>query len=111
VLASPSALRAQVPAQDGPPAINLPLAAWTTVGLKKGFLQEEFDKVGTRQIRLLNPGTTELSGAEAAMLDRGGLAIAQRMMYRRPCTGPTGWTRSWCGSRQSRTNTARPSSP
>jgi ABC-type nitrate/sulfonate/bicarbonate transport system substrate-binding protein len=81
VLASPSALHAQVRAPDGPPAINLPLAAWTTVGLKKGFLQEEFDKIGTRQIRLLNPGTTELSGAEAAMLDRGGLAIAQRMMY------------------------------
>src|SRR5262249_53960063 len=61
--------------------INLPLAAWTTVGLKKGFLKEEFAKIGTNEIRLLNPGTTELSGAEAAMLDRGGLAIAQRMMY------------------------------
>jgi sulfonate transport system substrate-binding protein len=61
--------------------INLPLAAWTTVGLKKEFLKEEFAKIGTNEIRLLNPGTSELSGAEAAMLDRGGLAIAQRMMY------------------------------
>jgi sulfonate transport system substrate-binding protein len=63
------------------PSINLPLAPWTTVALKKGILKEEFDKIGTRQIKLLNPGTSELSGAEAAMLDRGGLAIAQRMMY------------------------------
>lgn len=62
-------------------SINLPLAAWTTVALKKGILKEEFDKIGTTEIRLLNPGTAELSGAEAAMLDRGGLAIAQRMMY------------------------------
>lgn len=63
------------------PSINLPLEPWTTVALKKGFLQEEFDKIGTHEIHLLNPGTSELSGAEAAMLDRGGLAIAQRMMY------------------------------
>jgi ABC-type nitrate/sulfonate/bicarbonate transport system substrate-binding protein len=69
------------PEKGGPPSINLPLAAWTSVALKKGFLQEEFAKIGTTQIRLLNPGTSELSGAEAAMLDRGGLAIAQRMMY------------------------------
>jgi sulfonate transport system substrate-binding protein len=70
-----------VEAEEMLPSINLPLAPWTTVALRKGILKEEFDKIGTRQIKLLNPGTTELSGAEAAMLDRGGLAIAQRMMY------------------------------
>lgn len=63
------------------PVVNLPQAAWTVVALEKGFLKDEFDKIGTKQIRLLNPGTNELSGAEAALLDRGGLAIAQRMMY------------------------------
>src|SRR5437868_4212890 len=68
-------------AEDVLKSINLPLAAWTTVALKKGILKEEFEKIGTTEIRLLNPGTAELSGAEAAMLDRGGLAIAQRMMY------------------------------
>ncbi|WP_018428879.1 PhnD/SsuA/transferrin family substrate-binding protein [Hoeflea sp. 108] len=61
--------------------INLPKAAWTVVGLKKGFIQEEFAKIGIKDINLINPGTAELSGAEAALLDRGGLAIAQRMMY------------------------------
>ena len=67
--------------QGGPPSINLPMESWAVVALKTGILKEEFDKIGTRQIQLLNPGTSELSGAEAAMLDRGGLAIAQRMMY------------------------------
>jgi ABC-type nitrate/sulfonate/bicarbonate transport system substrate-binding protein len=74
---APTAVRAEEVLQS----VNLPLEAWTTVALRKGFLQEEFDKIGTHKIQLLNPGTTELSGAEAAMLDRGGLAIAQRMMY------------------------------
>lgn len=61
--------------------INLPKAAWTVVGFEKGFIQEEFAKIGIKDINLINPGTSELSGAEAALLDRGGLAIAQRMMY------------------------------
>ncbi|RJG40505.1 ABC transporter substrate-binding protein [Mesorhizobium sp. DCY119] len=61
--------------------INLPQAAWTVVGYEKGFIQEEFAKIGITDIKLINPGTAELSGAEAALLDRGGLAIAQRMMY------------------------------
>ncbi|PWK76684.1 ABC transporter substrate-binding protein [Aminobacter sp. AP02] len=61
--------------------INLPQAAWTVVGQRKGIIQEEFAKIGITDIKLINPGTAELSGAEAALLDRGGLAIAQRMMY------------------------------
>ena len=65
----------------GPLSINLPLEGWTVVAQKTGILKEEFAKIGTTQIQLLNPGTSELSGAESAMLDRGGLAIAQRMMY------------------------------
>lgn len=61
--------------------INLPKEAWTVVGYKKGFIQEEFSKIGVADVNLINPGTAELSGAEAALLDRGGLAVAQRMMY------------------------------
>jgi len=68
-------------ADDVLQSINLPIEPWTTVAMAKGFLQEEYDKIGTHEIKLLNPGTAELSGAEAAMLDRGGLAIAQRMIY------------------------------
>ena len=71
----------QSAAQAGPPAINLPLEGWTVVAQDKGILKEEFDKIGTTEIRLLDPGTTQMSGAEAALLDRGGLAFAQRMMY------------------------------
>lgn len=61
--------------------INLPKAAWTVVGFEKGFIQEEYAKIGVTDINLIYPGTAELSGAEAALLDRGGLAIASRMMY------------------------------
>lgn len=68
-------------AEEALPSINLPIEPWTTVAYEKGFLQEEYAKIGTHEIKLLNPGTTELSGAEAALLDRGGLAIAQRMIY------------------------------
>ncbi|MBV9237199.1 MAG: ABC transporter substrate-binding protein [Xanthobacteraceae bacterium] len=70
------------PAQaDQPlPSINLPIEGWTVVALKKGFLQEEYNKLGTK-VNLVDPGTTQLIGAESALLDRGGLAIAQRMIY------------------------------
>jgi len=61
-------------------AINLPIEGWTVVAREKGFLAAQYDRLGT-QVTLLDPGTTQLIGAEAAMLDRGGLAIATRMMY------------------------------
>ena len=63
------------------PSINLPLSIWTVIAQEKGFLAEAFAPLGTSTIRLVDPGTAQLSGTEAALLDRGGLAIAQRMMY------------------------------
>lgn len=94
ILALAISLPAAVPAAETKPAadkpaaakppltfINLPVGPWSVVGLKKGIIQEEFAKIGIKDVRLIDPGTSELSGAEAALLDRGGLAIAQRMMY------------------------------
>ena len=63
------------------PSINLPLEDWTVVAFAKGFLQEEYRRIGTAEVVLVDPGTHQLSGSEAALLDRGGLALAQRMMY------------------------------
>ena len=63
------------------PSINLPLEDWTVIAYAKGFLQEAYARIGTSDVRLVDPGTTQLSGSEAALLDRGGLALAQRMMY------------------------------
>jgi len=60
--------------------INLPIEGWTVVAQAKGFFKDEFGKLGTA-VSLVDPGTTQLVGAEAAMLDRGGLAVAQRMVY------------------------------
>jgi sulfonate transport system substrate-binding protein len=82
VLGALSPMLSSSPARaDQPlPSINLPIEGWTVVALKKGFLQEQYDKLGTK-VNLVDPGTTQLVGAESALLDRGGLAIAQRMIY------------------------------
>jgi sulfonate transport system substrate-binding protein len=61
-------------------SINLPIEGWTVVAQAKGFFKAEYDKLGT-QVNLVDPGTQQLVGAESAMLDRGGLAVAQRMVY------------------------------
>ncbi|MGF9567227.1 ABC transporter substrate-binding protein [Neorhizobium sp. BT27B] len=61
--------------------INLQLRPWTVVAEKKGFLKEEFDKVGVPSVNLIASGTAELIGAEAAAVNNGGIAIAQRMIY------------------------------
>jgi ABC-type nitrate/sulfonate/bicarbonate transport system substrate-binding protein len=63
------------------PYINLQLRPWTVVAQEKGFLKEEFDKIGTHEVNLIASGTAELVGAESAALDRGAIAIAQRMIY------------------------------
>lgn len=68
-------------AEDVLPAVNLPLAAWTVVARETGLLKEELDKVGTKTVTLVPPGAADLIGAEAALLNRGGIAIAQRMIY------------------------------
>lgn len=61
--------------------INLQLRPWTVVAQEKGILKEEFDKVGVAQVNLIASGTTELVGAESAALNKGAIAIAQRMIY------------------------------
>lgn len=61
-------------------SVNFPIEGWTVVAQAKGFFKEEFDRLGT-EVKLVDPGTNQLIGAEAAMLDRGGLAVAQRMIY------------------------------
>lgn len=61
--------------------INLQLRPWTVVAEKKGFLKQEFDKVGVPSVNLIASGTAELIGAEAAAVNNGGIAIAQRMIY------------------------------
>nr|WP_294555486.1 ABC transporter substrate-binding protein [uncultured Rhodopila sp.] len=63
------------------PSINLPFEDWTIIAYAKGFLQEAYSRIGTTDVHLVDPGTMQLSGTEAALLDRGGLALAQRMMY------------------------------
>lgn len=60
--------------------VNLPIEGWTVVAQAKGFFKDEYGKLGT-QVNLVDPGTQQLVGAESAMLDRGGLAVAQRMVY------------------------------
>lgn len=61
--------------------INLQLRPWTVVAQEKGFLKEEFDKIGVTKVNLIASGTAELVGAESAALNNGGIAIAQRMVY------------------------------
>jgi len=63
------------------PHITLQLRPWTVVAQKKGILKEEFDKVGIPEVNLIASGTADLLGAESAALDRGTIAIAQRMIY------------------------------
>lgn len=66
---------------SGPvPVVKIPLASWTVVAAKKGWLQEEYAKHGSK-IQIVDPGTSALSGQEAALLDRGDLHFASRMMY------------------------------
>jgi sulfonate transport system substrate-binding protein len=62
------------PAHSGEPlpSINLPIEDCTVVA---------YARIGTTDVRLVDPGTIQLSGSEAALLDRRGLALAQRMMY------------------------------
>ncbi|ACB94325.1 ABC transporter substrate-binding protein [Beijerinckia indica] len=63
------------------PSINLQLSPWTVIAEEKGFFSEEFDKIGTKKINLVAPGAAELLGAEAAAVNGGAIAVAQRMIY------------------------------
>ncbi|MFT3828150.1 MAG: ABC transporter substrate-binding protein [Opitutaceae bacterium] len=60
--------------------INIPLSGWTSVAASKGWLQEEYARYGL-QVRIVDPGTSSLSGAEASLLSRGDLHFASRMSY------------------------------
>ena len=72
---------AAVPAHPALQTIRLQLNPMTAVAHETGILKEEYDKVGIHQIVLVAPGSAQLSGAEAALLNNGGVAIAQRMIY------------------------------
>ncbi|AHF93252.1 nitrate ABC transporter substrate-binding protein [Opitutaceae bacterium TAV5] len=60
--------------------INIPLNSWTSIAAKKGWLQQEYAKYGTR-VSLLDQGTAAVAGQEAALLARGDLHFASRMSY------------------------------
>ena len=68
-------------AKDPLTSINLQLRPWTVVAQEKGFLKEEFDKIGITDVNLIASGTAELIGAESAALNNNSIAIAQRMVY------------------------------
>ena len=68
-------------AKEPLPFINLQLRPWTVVAEKLGILKEEYDKIGIQRVNLIASGAAELLGAEAAAVDNGALAIAQRMVY------------------------------
>jgi ABC-type nitrate/sulfonate/bicarbonate transport system substrate-binding protein len=62
------------------PAVNVPINTWTVVAARLGWLQQEYAKLGST-VKLVDPGTTALVGAEASLLDRGDLHFAFRMIY------------------------------
>ncbi|QTF08958.1 ABC transporter substrate-binding protein [Brenneria izadpanahii] len=62
-------------------SITLQLDPATAVAQEKGFFKEEFDKIGIEEVNLSASGSAELLGAEAAHLNHGGIAVAQRMIY------------------------------
>lgn len=68
-------------AKEPLPFMNVQLNPWTVVAREKGFFKEEFDKIGVKEVKLIASGAAELSGAESAGLNRGSIAIAQRMLY------------------------------
>ena len=68
-------------AKDPLPFINLQHNPWTVVAKEKGIFAEEFGKIGVTEVNLIATGAAELSGAESAGLNRGSIAIAQRMLY------------------------------
>lgn len=62
------------------PVVNVPQNTWTIVAARLGWIQEAYAKLGS-SVKLVDPGTTALIGAEASLLDRGDLHFAFRMIY------------------------------
>ncbi|MEI7812687.1 MAG: ABC transporter substrate-binding protein [Ignavibacteria bacterium] len=60
--------------------VNVPLDAFTAVAAQKGWLKEEFAKIG-RDFKIVDFANVKLAGAEAALLERGDLHFASRMSY------------------------------
>ncbi|PLZ00613.1 nitrate ABC transporter substrate-binding protein [Burkholderia sp. WAC0059] len=71
------------PSASGPAltSITLQLDPITAIAQDKGFLKSEYAKIGVNQVTLVAPGTAQMIGAEAAQLNSGGIAVAQRMIY------------------------------
>ena len=69
--------------QAAPPltSITLQLDPITAIAQDKGFFKQEYAKIGVTQVNLVAPGTAQMIGAEAAQLNSGGIAVAQRMIY------------------------------
>ena len=69
-------------AAAAPPAvINLQARPANIIAKEKGFLKEEFDSIGVKEVNLVATGTAELYGAESAAVAGGALAVAHRMIY------------------------------
>lgn len=73
--------QAPVAAAEPLPSINLQLTPWTVVARAKGIFKEEFGRIGTRDVNLIASGGADLIGAETAAVNKGAIAIAQRMIY------------------------------
>lgn len=78
-LAAPALTPAR--AEEVLPSINLQLTPWTVIAQEKGFFKDAFDKIGTTKVNLIASGAADLLGAEAAAVNGGAIAIAQRMIY------------------------------
>ncbi|WP_347557451.1 ABC transporter substrate-binding protein [Robbsia sp. KACC 23696] len=62
-------------------SITLQLDPITAIAQDKGFLKQEYAKIGVDKVTLVAPGSSQMIGAEAAQLNGGGIAVAQRMIY------------------------------
>jgi hypothetical protein len=65
---------------DGKRVAHIALSDVTAVAGKKGWLQEEFAKIGAKAALILVSARGG-SGVETSLLDRGELHITQRMAY------------------------------
>ena len=76
-VAAPSTEQRPVPLTS----ITLQLDPLTAIAQEKGFFKKQFDAIGIPKVSLIAAGSGGLLGAEAANLNSGGIAVAQRMIY------------------------------
>lgn len=60
--------------------VYAPLNTWTAVAMQKGWLQEEFAKVGAK-VSLVDIAAIKIPGVEASLLDKGELHFVNCMGY------------------------------